>query len=82
MKVFKTDLRKIGHTMFPKNGLLTIVCNLETANIEEILLREILLEFGNYHITDSEDFEWEMDGVENIIFYTNLPWDLYLELDI
>ncbi len=72
MNVYKSDLEKIGNTQYPENGLLTIICDLETVNIEEILLREILKEYGDYKITSSEDFEWE-NGDLNIIVYTNLP---------
>ena len=42
LDLIKEDLNKIGNTKSSKNGFLCIICNSETANIEEILLRNIL----------------------------------------
>ena len=81
VEVQADDIEKIGTTTFGgDDGFTHILCDLSTANIEEILLRNILKCFGDeYEILACEDFEWE-NGVEQIEFVTNLPWDLYREL--
>lgn len=69
------DILHIGHTWFNEEGNLSIIAGSETACIESILLRNILLCFGEgYVITDEEDFESE-DGDVDILFRTNLPYD-------
>ena len=81
VQVEKADIKKIGNTAFNQNGNLAIVCNGETSNIEEILLRSILKCFGDdYKVVSAEDFEW--DGVEgcDICFTTNLPYELFEEV--
>ena len=80
--VTANDIDKIGNTHFKdeETGCLSIICSVETANIEEIFLRSILKCFGEqYVITDTEDFIWDnVDGKEviDILFKTNLPGDL------
>ena len=78
MILLKEDLKKIGHTMYggEDDKFLHILCNIETANIEEILLRNILLLFGDYKITAVEDFVWN-NGKTNIEFITDFPWSEY-----
>jgi hypothetical protein len=79
IEVVKEDIRHIGNTQQgDENGNTCIVCNGETSNIEEILLRSILKCFGDeYKILSSNDFVWnegeptEKWGVE---FHTNLPF--------
>ena len=57
IEVEKEDIRKIGNVWSNENGFLAIICNGDTANIEEILLRTILKCFGEeYHIVSAEDF--------------------------
>jgi len=83
MKLYKEDIKKIGNTAFHEDGLTNIICG-DTANIEEILLRNILELFGDYEILSSEDFIWdnEITGEEmyDIVFKTNLPWDIYMNI--
>lgn len=79
MKLYKSDLKKIGGTHYSKDGNLHILCDISTANIEEVLLRNILELFGDYEIKDAFDFEWD-NGDMNIEFVTNLPWDEYIKL--
>lgn len=75
ISVEKKDLLGVGNTFFSKNGNLVILCDIQTANIEEILLRNILLEFNKeYKIINKEDFEWQ-NGDKQIEFITNMPWD-------
>ncbi len=77
MKVYKSDLMNIGHTVYQENGMFTVVCDEKIYQIEEILLREILLEFGNYKITEIFKCECECCRSIDILFQTNLPWNLY-----
>lgn len=81
VQVEKTDIKKIGNTAYNEDGFLAIICDSDTANIEEILLRNILKCFGEeYKVISAEDFEW--DGVEgcDICFTTNLPYELFEEV--
>lgn len=82
--VEKNDIKKIGNTAFNKNGNLAIVCNGETSNIEEILLRSILKCFGEeYKVISSEDNIWvnvKGEEVYDILFTTNLPYELFEEV--
>ena len=84
IEVEKEDIRKIGNTWYNENGFLAIICDGDTANIEEILLRSILKCFGEeYHIVSAEDFIWEEDDYDewdfDIEFITNLPYEVYNE---
>lgn len=69
----KSDLKKIGHTLFSEDGNVAIVCDLATANIEEILLRNVLKCFGDYKIVSTEDCD--DDSIE---YVTNLPYEAIL----
>lgn len=77
----KEDLNKIGNTKSSKNGFLCIICNSETANIEEILLRNILKLFGEYEILEINDFAWSEEDADNLKFdiemITNMPKEVY-----
>ena len=82
--VEKKDITRIGNTAFNKNGNLAIVCNGETSNIEGILLRSILKCFGDdYKVVSSEDNIWvnvKGEEVYDILFTTNLPYELFEEV--
>lgn len=84
VQVEKADIKKIGNTAFNQNGNLAIVCNGDTANIEEILLRNILKCFGEeYKVISSEDNIWvnvKGEEVYDILFTTNLPYELFEEV--
>ena len=77
----KSDIRKIGNTAFNEDGFLAIVCDGDTSNIEEILLRSILKCFGDdYKVIKAEDYIWEDskgEEVYDILFITNLPYEIY-----
>lgn len=85
IEVKKGDINRIGNTWYNEDGFLAIICSVETANIEEILLRSILKCFGkNYHIVVSEDFIWPNEDGEDVIdiqFITNLPYEMYEKVD-
>lgn len=80
--VTANDIDKIGNTHFKdeETGCLSIICDGNTVNIEEIFLRSILRCFGEqYVITDTEDYIWtdiEGNEVYDILIKTNLPGDL------
>ena len=77
LQVEQSDIKNIGHTVYPSDGNLTIfVGSLQTANIEEILLRNILKCFDEeYVILFIEDREGD-----NVGFITTLPWDIYINV--
>ena len=79
--VKKEDIKKIGNTKYNEGGFLAIICDGDTCNIEEILLRSILKCFGDdYKVIKTEDYIWENDEEEvvfEILFITNLPYEIY-----
>ena len=81
IEVVKEDIKRIGHTCYNEGGFLAIVCDGDTSNIEEILLRTILKCFGDdYKVIKTEDYIWENDEEEvvfEILFITNLPYEVY-----
>ena len=81
IEVKKEDIKKIGNTKYNEGGFLAIVCDGDTSNIEEILLRSILKCFGDeYKIIKTEVFIWkneEGEEVFDILYITNLPYELF-----
>ena len=81
IEVVKEDIKKIGYACYNEGGFLAIMCDGDTSNIEEILLRSILKCFGDdYKVIKTEDFIWENDEGEvayEILFVTNLPYELF-----
>ena len=81
IEVTKEDIKKIGNTKYNEGGFLAIVCDGDTSNIEEILLRSILKCFGDeYKVVKAEDYIWEINNGEevyDILFITNLPYEIY-----
>lgn len=77
----KADIKNIGHTAFQQNGKLLLICDSLTANIEKILLKNLLLCFGrNYRIVSIENFYWNKDNLPDILIKTNLPYETYTNL--
>ena len=73
IQVEKEDIRKIGNVWSNEDGFLAIICNGDTANIEEILLRNVLKCFGEeYHIVSSKDFIWQDDDYDEWDFISSL----------
>jgi hypothetical protein len=76
------DLRKIGGTTSPSGhaGGTSFICDSRTANIEEILLRNILAMSG-HKIVSISDFCWVIEGDPDehvdIEFVTDYPWEAY-----
>lgn len=78
VEVRKEDIENIGHTVFKgDDGNLIIICSVNSANIEQILLRTILKCFGDEYMVVSE---YDVD--EDIAFITNLPYSVYEEIEI
>ena len=81
IEVTKEDIKRIGHTCYNEGGYLAIMCDGNTSNIEEILLRSILKCFGDeYKVIKTEDYIWENDEGEvvyEILYVTNLPYEIY-----
>lgn len=80
----KLDLKRIGHTAYgrPENGkqFAAFVCLPATANIEYLILRDILKLYG-YEITDERDIILDnINTVADIELLTNMPWDEYRKL--
>ena len=81
IEVTKKDIKKIGYACYNEGGFLEIMCDGDTCNIEEILLRSILKCFGDdYKVIKTEDYIWENDEGEvvyEILYVTNLPYELF-----
>ena len=78
--VCRKDILRIGHTWFNEDGKLSVIAGAETAGVESILLRNILLCFGDgYAVTDEVDYEWE-NGELGILLRTSLPYELFEEV--
>lgn len=81
IQVEKKDIRKIGNTALIEGGFLAIICDGNTSNIDEILLRSILKCFGDkYNVIKAEDYIWENINGEDaydILLITNLPYEIF-----
>ena len=76
-------LNRFGHTMYHNDeGNLCILCEPETANIEELFINACLADINEkYKIIESRDFFWS-DSFEDvdIEFVTNLPYETFDKL--
>ena len=84
IEVEKKDILNIGYKRINFAGVLGIVSDSDTANVEEILLRCILKCFGEtYIITKVEDCVMvdEDDLYDDIMFITNLPFEMFEKVD-
>ena len=79
IEVTKEDIKKIGYACYNEGGFLAIVCHDDTTEIEEILLRSILMCFGDeYKVIDVKDYVLnEVDEVYDGMIITNLPYEIY-----
>ena len=81
IQVEKKDILKIGNSFYNEGGFLAIVCNEDSSNIEELLLRSILKCFGDeYKVIREEDYKWNDDNADEVyeaLFVTNLPYEMY-----
>ena len=81
IEVTKEDIKNIGYACYNEGGFLAIMCDGNTSNIEEILLRSILECFGDeYKVIKAEDYIWENNNGEevyDILFITNLPYEIF-----
>ena len=85
IEVEKSDIWKIGRGCWGNNGgYLTIDCNVDTVNIEEILLRSILKCYGeNYTVTNVLEHicKDDEDLIDGYTLVTNLPFEMFEEVD-
>ena len=81
IQVEQKDINKIGYACYNEGGFLAIMCDGDTCNIEEILLRSILKCFGDeYKVVKAEDDIWETfkgEEIYDILFVTNLPYEKF-----
>lgn len=74
MNLYREDILLIGdYAILNEDGNLELFAYNPGANSDEILLREILLTFGDYRIIDVKHYG------DAKCFRTNLPIDLYIK---
>lgn len=83
MELEKKDIFEIGEYVFEEeNGCISIACSPVTAHLERIMLRNILLLYGDYKITNGtgEFFDWDDENGDDALyvkFTTNFPVEIY-----
>ena len=80
IEVTKEDIKKIGNAKYNEGGFLAVMCNGDTCNIEEILLRSILKCFGDdYKVTNVLEHicKDDEDLVDGYTLVTNLPFEMF-----
>lgn len=75
MKLQKDDICRIGFDYVRTEVDTLEIMSLSTDRLEEILLRNILLEFGDYRIVDYIYYENDSNSYRGYV--TNLPCILY-----
>ena len=74
MNVYKEDIISIGdYAVINEDGNLELLAYYPGANSDEILLREILLKYGDYRIVEVKCYG------NAICFRTNLPYNFYIK---
>lgn len=74
--------------MFQENGNLSIVFDADDGGygVSIILLRNVLMLFGDYRITETLDWWSELaeddDMPDEIVVRTNLPWNVFMNTPI
>jgi len=77
MELLKSDLFKLGSTVFEVDNYTCFVCKCDGSFMETIIIRECLKLFGDYKIIKEADFYWENDECDWAV-YTNFPWAEYM----
>lgn len=85
MRLYTKDLRQIGHTTYSpdiEQKYTSFICNMDTAGVEGLLLREILHLTG-HKITSEEDYWPDGEGTDKIDwqFNTDYPFKDYFALE-
>ena len=76
------DIYNIGHTAHAEDSYTVLSCSPETANLEELFLREIL-SLRDYHINVIDEEIRRISGDDTgeefvfIKFRTNVPWEVF-----
>lgn len=77
MEISQLDIARIGYHVYENNHGTCFRCHIETAGIEEIILRTALCTLGEYYLTpQSVLVDQERKWVE---FHTDLPFSDYLK---
>lgn len=76
LKITQLDIAKIGYYVYEINHGTCFRCHIETAGIEEIILRNTLCLFGEYYLFPQnvqvkKDEKW-------VEFHTDLPFSEYM----
>lgn len=80
MTLYKEDLKNIGYTAYEGENDKLVICSYgKCIGIERIMLRNILLLFGDYKIVDEGDVLYT-DGTCDWEFTTDFPWSEYCNL--
>lgn len=88
MKFIKQDLKRLGHTGFAVDGedgkkLTGIIVTRETANIEIIMIRNILEQcFPKYKIVGEEDYFVQGREPFDCLVTVDMPFEEYLEIEV
>lgn len=76
MKLYKDDIKKIGHTTWGEHQTTRFVCSGQTYRLESLLLREILKLFDAEILSERDSPLHDGD----IVIETNLSWDEYMKM--
>jgi len=77
MNLKTSDLKRIGFlTDSDTKGNTRFVCELDTANLEHIFLREILA-ITEHEIIGEYDYCESGGEIKGIVMQTNFPWEIY-----
>jgi hypothetical protein len=82
MKLYKTDILRIGHTRYcGHNDEACFICEGDSSQIEYILLREILDLWGHKILGEGEDY-YDRNNImpTGITYSTTLPYEEYKEI--
>ncbi len=82
IKLLKSDIHRIGDTVYQNdkgNCVFVFDGNLDAFGIQYIILRSLLLLFGDDYRIVSEDEYWDEKDQVSIYLFTNLPWELFVK---
>lgn len=76
IEITQLDIAKIGYYVYEINQGTCFRCHIETAGVEEIILRNVLCTLGDYYLFPqnvkvNKDEQW-------VEFHTDLPFSIYL----
>ena len=82
LTVCKEDIKKIGHTVYQdiSYGGTIFKCYEQVANIEEILLRNILELYGYSIVSVDSWMDYDKVRELHVELKTNMPWEEFMSL--